>query len=260
MNILNEQFNRAAKEKRVAFMPFLVAGFPNFRLGLEVAKELAKDSDLLEIGFPYSDPLADGPAIQNADQIALKNGFTTGQGFEFIKKVRKFTKIPITILVYANVVYQRGLNRFYLEAQKSGVNAILVPDVPVEEIEPFAQAAKKAGVEPIFLVTQTTGKERLKKILKYAQGYLYVVSVLGVTGARKNFGQETNALIRRIKAQTTLPLAIGFGISNRSQISKLKKAGADGVIVGSAFVKIIEKYQTSKNLLSKLREYKNSLI
>lgn len=228
-------------------MPFLVAGDPDFKTSLRIAKLFSSYADFLEIGFPYSDPLADGPVIQAADNRALRAGMYTDQVFNFIRQVRKFTPIPITVLVYANLVYRNGINRFYKEAARAGVDGVLVPDVPVEESKPFVTAARVAKITPIFMVTQTTDKKRLRAITKPAAGHLYLVSVLGVTGQRQKLPCETFEFIKFIRKHTNLPLAVGFGVANPDHIRKLKHAGIDGVIVGSALIKIIEANKNSKS-------------
>src|SRR6185312_15699498 len=192
------------------------------------------------IGFPYSDPLADGPTIQAADERALHSGIDTDNVFSLISEIRSFFNGPISVLVYANLVYQYGIDNFYKQSAKCGINGVLVPDVPFEESEPFVKAAKKHKVAPVFMITQTTTDARLKKILQSAEGYLYLVSVLGVTGSRSSLGKETFDFIKRVKKQTKLPLALGFGISRKEHIDNASKAGIDGVIVGSAIIKILE--------------------
>jgi tryptophan synthase alpha chain len=239
MNVFESTFAEINKKKRTAFMPFLVAGDPSYNTSLEVFKVLAAQADMFEIGFPYSDPLADGPTIQAADERALASGMDTEKVFSLIAKVRTFYKKPITVLVYANLVYQYGLDAFYKKCAQVGINGVLVPDVPFEEAEPFVSSAKKHKVSPIFMITQTTTDARLKKILSYAEGYLYLVSVLGVTGSRDALGKETFDFIARIRKHTSLPLALGFGISRKEQIEKAAKAGINGVIVGSAIIKIL---------------------
>jgi len=238
-------FSKLKKEKRIAFMPFLVAGDPDYNTSLAMFKSVAKKADMLEIGFPYSDPLADGPTIQAADERALHSGINTDKVFSLIKDVRKFYKGPISVLVYANLVYQYGIDDFYKQAAKNGIDGVLVPDVPYEESEPFVKAAKKHKVSPVFMVTQTTTEERLKKILQHAEGYLYLVSVLGV----------------RIRKHTKLPLALGFGISQREHIANAAKAGIDGVIVGSAIIKILEaNLANAKQGAKKIESYIAELI
>lgn len=251
MTRIEKKFNGRKSAGRIAFMPFIVAGDPDFRTSFSIAEKILPYADLLEIGFPYSDPLADGPTIQNADNRALRSGSNTDEVFEFIKKIRSVTDVPITVLAYANIVYQRGIERFYLDAKKAGVDGVLVPDVPVEESGPFVDASRNARIDPIFIVTHTTTNNRLKKILRRAKGYLYVISVLGVTGARSSISPKIPRLIKRIKCNTSLPLAVGFGISERKHLKILKKSGADGAIVGSALIKIIEQNLQNKKVLSR---------
>jgi tryptophan synthase alpha chain len=240
MNVFETAFKKAKSKGKPAFMPFLVAGDPNYKTSLSLFCSLAPSADMLEIGFPYSDPLADGPTIQAADERALHSGINTDKVFSLIKEIRSFYKNPISVLVYANLVYQYGIDAFYKQAAASGINGILIPDVPFEEALPFVLAARKHKVSPIFIVAQTTTAERLKNILQYAEGYLYLVSVLGVTGSRTTLGKDTFDFIRRIKKSTSLPLALGFGISKKEHIENAAKAGIDGVIVGSAIIKVLE--------------------
>ncbi|HBB49407.1 TPA: tryptophan synthase subunit alpha [Candidatus Nomurabacteria bacterium] len=245
MNRIETAFTHIKKEGKLAMMPFLVAGFPNFSQSLKILKVLSQHSDLLEIGFPYSDPLADGPVIQKADQVALKAGSTTSKVFELIKNLRLTTEIPITVLVYANLVYQRGIEKFYRDARNAGIDGVLIPDVPFEEISIFLKAAKKYNIDNIYLIATTTTPRRLNKITKVAQGYLYLTSVVGITGTQKDIPRKTLQYIKQIKRQTRLPIAVGFGISNLSQVKKLKINGADGVIIGSSLIKLIQKSNTN---------------
>ena len=260
MNRISEKFSEAKKIKKIAFMPFFVAGDPDFKTSVEIGKLFASLAEILEIGFPYSDPLADGPTIQAADNRALKKGINTDKVFKLASEIRAHSEIPISILVYANLVYQRGIENFYRDAKKAGVDGILIPDVPVEEASPFIKASESCGIDQIFMVTQTTTPARLKKILSFAKGYIYIVSVLGVTGARSSFSGEVTKLIRKIKAKTSLPLAVGFGISERKHIKELELSGADGAIVGSALVKVIEEnIDNKKELLKKLGKFVSKL-
>jgi tryptophan synthase alpha chain len=255
MNNFSKAFARVRAEKRAAFMPFLVAGDPDVEKSLAAIRLVSKHADMLELGFPYSDPLADGPTIQAADQRALRSGMTTDKVFELVEQTRAFTDVPITVLVYANLVYQQGIKRFYERAKEAGIDGVLVPDVPLEEAKPFVAAARTYGIDPIFLVAQTTTSERLEKILKRARGYLYLVSVLGVTGKREVFSRQTVDFIRRVRKETTLPLAVGFGISTRKQAKEFAKAGADGVIVGSALVDLLQKEGTGSSVDSFLKQF-----
>src|SRR3989344_2860492 len=243
MDRIGKCFKELRRQKKMAFMPFVVAGDPDYKTSLKIVRELVKNADFLELGFPYSDPLADGPVIQRADMRALASGMNSDRVFRLISKIRVFSDIPITVLAYANLVYRRGVDKFYRDAGRAGIDAVLVPDLPVEESDKFVKAAKKYGIDSIFLLAQTTTKARMKKILKQASGYLYLVSILGVTGIRKDIAPETLGLIRQLKKLSKLPVVVGFGVSNARQIKILRKAKADGVIVGSAILKVIEKYK-----------------
>jgi tryptophan synthase alpha chain len=254
-------FQRTKKEVRPAFMPFLVAGDPDYKTSVELFKTIASKADMLEIGFPYSDPLADGPTIQAADERALKSEINTDKVFSLIKEIRKFYSQPISVLVYANLVYQYGIDKFYRHASLVGIDGVLIPDVPLEESQIFVAAAKKYKVSPVFMITQTTNNERLKKILNVTEGYLYLVSVLGVTGTGNSLGKETYDFIKRIKKNSKLPLALGFGISTREHIANAAKAGIDGVIVGSAIIKILEaNLQNPDQAKNKIETFVSELI
>lgn len=249
MSRIEKKFAALRDEDKVAFMPFFVAGDPDKKTSLAIIKSVLPRADFLEIGFPYSDPLADGSTIQAADQRALGAGMNTNEVFDLICEIRKTNDIPVNVLVYANLVEQRGIEKFYQDAARAGIDGVLIPDAPLEETDPFIAAARKAGIDPIFLVAKTTSDKRLAMITKKASGFLYLVSVLGVTGARRAFQQDTVSFIKRVRKQTTMPLALGFGVSKATHIQAARKAGIDGVIVGSALVSIIEKYQKNKKLI-----------
>ena len=244
-------FENLKKKKEGAIMPFAVIGDPDYETSLKIAKILAEKGDMLELGIPFSDPIADGPVIQKADARALKNGFDTDKVFDFIKEVRKSTGKPIGLLVYYNLMYQYSIDRFCSKAKESGADSILAADLSLEESDNFVKAAEKNNIDTIFLVTQLTDDERLKKILERAKGFVYIVNVLGVTGTRADLGKATLDLIKRVRIHTKLPLCAGFGISKPEHAEAVLKAGADGAIVGSAIVKIIEKYQNDRERMFK---------
>jgi len=232
-----------AKKGKTAFIGFAVAGDPDKETSVRIAKALIDGgTDILEFGVPFSDPVADGPTIQRADDRALAAGTTPNTIFEIVREVRAYSEVPIVFLTYYNTIYRRGVDKFYREAHEAGVDGILVADMPVEESGEVVAIAKKYGIDPIFLVTQTTSAERMDGIVKHARGYLYLVAVLGVTGARKTVSPEALALLRRVREHTNLPLAPGFGISTPEQVAIWRRAGADGVIVGSAIVNIVERH------------------
>ena len=246
-----------AEKSETAFIGFAVAGNLDQKTSVRIAKALIDGgTDILEFGVPFSDPVADGPTIQRADDRALAAGTTPDTIFEIVREVRGYSDVPIVFLTYYNTIYRRGIDRFYREAHEAGVDGILVADMPVEESEEVVEIAAKYSIDPIFLVTQTTSDERMNIIVRRARGYLYLVSVLGVTGARKTVSPEALALLQRVRKHTSLPLALGFGISTPDHVKTCREAGADGVIVGSAIVDIVEKTLGKTMAMEKeLRQY-----
>jgi tryptophan synthase alpha chain len=240
----HEMFNELKRKNEGAFVPFVVAGDPDFETSIEIVKKfIDSGADALEIGFPFSDPVADGPSVQAADLRSLKSGMTTDRCFEFISKIREFTNIPIGLLVYYNLIYTRGVENFYKNASEVGVTGILAADLPPEEAETAVKMAEKYNINQIFMVAQTTGNERIDKIVKLGSGFLYVVAVMGVTGARTDINTSTVELIKRVKSRTDLPLIVGFGISKPEHVKDVIKSGSDGAIVASAIINI-----TTKNI------------
>jgi tryptophan synthase alpha chain len=245
------------KKGATAFIGFAVAGDPDKETSVRIAKALIDGgTDILEFGVPFSDPVADGPTIQRADDRALAAGTTPDTIFAIVREVRAYSEVPIVFLTYYNTIYRRGIDRFYREAHEAGVDGILVADMPVEESDEVVMVAQKYGIDPIFLVTQTTSAKRMDTIVSRARGYLYLVSVLGVTGARRTVSPEAIELLHRVRTHTTLPLALGFGISTPGHVKTCRDAGADGVIVGSAIVDIVEKNLRDPAAMEKaLRQY-----
>jgi tryptophan synthase alpha chain len=245
-----EMFKRVKQKSEGAFIPFVVAGDPDLETSLQIVQEMVNGgADALEIGFPFSDPVADGPTIQAADIRSLEAGMTTSKGFEFIRKVREFTNIPIGLLVYYNLIYKMGIDQFYSEAKESGVNGILAADLPPEEASTATKAAQKHGINQIFMVAQTTSNQRLSKISQIAEGFIYVVAVMGVTGARSNLENNTVNLIRRVRSHSQLPICVGFGISKPDHVERVLKAGSDGVIVASALIELMERYRDDPDIM-----------
>jgi tryptophan synthase alpha chain len=240
-----------------AFIGFTVGGDPDAETSLRIARALIDGgTDILEIGIPFSDPVADGPTIQRADDRARAAGTTPATIFIMVKKIREYSEVPIVFLTYYNIVYRRGIERFYREAKEAGVDGILIADMPVEESDEVTGIAARNGIDPIFLITRTTGEDRIAKIAGEAGGYIYLVSVLGVTGVRENVPEEALDLLRRVRTHTDLPLALGFGISTPDHARTCAAAGADGIIVGSAIVDIIERNLGNPGQMEmQLREY-----
>ena len=239
--------SRIAGAFRSGRLPLLVtcvvAGDPDFTQSVRIARCLAASgADMLEIVMPFSDPVADGPVIQEAGARALSAGMTPDLLFDLVREVRKTTEIPLLIMTYANIVIQRGIPRFYQDAARAGADGVVIADVPAEEAGPFCDAARDAGVDPILFVSPTTSRERLDRILSLATGFIYLVAALGVTGVREGVAPETLACLRAVKKRTNLPVVPGFGISAPEHIRSYAQAGADGVIVGSAIVRIIGEF------------------
>jgi tryptophan synthase alpha chain len=223
-----------------ALICFAVGGDPDFAASLRIAKTLVRaGADILELGVPFSDPVADGPTIQRADERALAAGTTPDTVFAVVRGLRQESDVPVVLLAYFNTVFKRGIAQFYRDARAAGVDGVLIADLPVEESGEVLEAAKTTGLDQILLVARTTSDERLQRIAAHAGGFLYLVSVLGVTGARDRVPEEAFDLVRRVKAVTGIPVALGFGISGPDQVQACAAHGADGVIVGSAIVDII---------------------
>jgi tryptophan synthase alpha chain len=253
----NDKFQELATRKEKAFIPFTVIGDPDYKTSLKVIKAMVDGgADILELGVPFSDPIADGPTIQAADTRSISNGFDTDSLFKLVREVRKFTNIPIGLLVYANMVIQRKTEIFFKDAKHAGVNGILIADMPVEESEEIISLANEYDLETIFIVSPLTSNDRLSHITKATTGFVYVVSRLGVTGVQNDLQDGTIELLERIKPLTDLPLCVGFGISKPEHVKSVCKAGADGAIVGSALVKIIENNLSDKNsMLRQIKDY-----
>ena len=224
-----------------AFIPFLTCGDPS----LEVTEQLVyameeAGADLIELGIPFSDPTAEGPVIQEANVRALAGGVTTDKVFAMVEKIRKNTKIPMVFMTYANVVFSYGTERFIKKAAEVGMDGLILPDVPFEEKEEFDPICKQYGLDLVSLIAPTS-HERISMIAKEAKGFVYCVSSLGVTGTRTEITTNVGEMVALVKKAKDIPCAIGFGISTPEQAKKMA-ASADGVIVGSAIVKIIAKY------------------
>jgi len=224
------------------FVPFLVVGDPSYEGSLQVVKAYIEGgATMLELGFPFSDPVADGPVIQAADARALEAGMNTDRAFEFIEEVRGFTEMPINLLLYFNLVFVYGMERFFARAKAVGVTSVLIADLPVDSLRGLEalDLAKKYGIQMVFMVSEFTSPDRLKAIIKAEPYFLYLVSQPGVTGVRRDLGDSVGEVVVRLKTETEIPVLVGFGVSERAHVDAVKEMGADGVIVGSALVRLI---------------------
>jgi len=225
-----------------ALIPFFVIGDPDFDTSLALVKAaIDAGADILELGIPFSDPIADGPTIQKADIRAMKSGMDVNKALHFIKQVKTHKDIPIGLLMYYNLIYQYGVEKFFSDFHAAGVNSILVADLSIDDADEVIPAAHNAGLDTVFMVTPNTDDERMKLIASKTTGFIYTVSVLGVTGSRDSLSDAVENLISRLKSVTDVPVCVGFGISKPEHAAAVARAGADGVIIGSAIVKMIER-------------------
>lgn len=243
MKRLERVLSEARKKGDGIFMPFLVLGDPDRATCLRLAETLIDaGADILELGFAFSDPPADGPVIQAAGQRALKAGATPASSFELLAELRAKTEVPFTLLIYYNLILQYGADNFYRRCAEVGVDAVLVADVPIEEAGAIVSAAAAHDVAPIFIVSDRTTEKRIDQVLAVAKGYLYLVAHLGVTGAREAVDPNLSKIVQRLAPRTQLPLLAGFGISSPNHVRRVLASGAEGAIVGSALIAMIEKY------------------
>ena len=221
-----------------AFIPFITCGDPDLETTEKLVLSMAANgADLIELGIPFSDPTAEGPVIQEASDRALKSGTTTDKVFDLVKKLRQKIEIPMVFMTYANVVFSYGTDRFLRNCRDAGIQGLILPDVPFEEKAEFDPQCKEYGLELISLIAPTS-EDRIGRIAKEASGFVYCVSSLGVTGVRSEITTDIGSMVRLVRKEQDIPCAVGFGISTPEQAKKMA-AQADGVIVGSAIMKII---------------------
>jgi len=226
---------------KAALIPFFVLGDPDYQTSLMLIKgAIDAGVDILELGIPFSDPIADGPTIQKADIRALKAGMTCESALDLIREIKAYADIPIGLLMYYNLVYHYGRDRFYQDAAAAGVNSVLVADVSIDDADEIAIPATAAGLDTVFMVTPITKPERMKLIASKTTGFIYTVSLLGVTGCRTELSDTVEGLVSRLKELTSVPVCVGFGISSPDHAATVARAGADGVIIGSKIVGLIE--------------------
>jgi tryptophan synthase alpha chain len=260
MTRIKDKFTALESQNEKALIAYIMAGFPNEKSTITTVKGLVKGGvDIIELGFPFSDPLADGPVIQNASTISLQKGTNIAKFFSLVRKIRKETNIPLVLMTYTNILYNKGYSKFIAEAKRAGIDGFILPDMSIEESSEYLQTAKN-NVDTIFLISPNTSKKRIDKISKATSGFLYLVAVYGTTGVKTGIKSYTINAIKNVKKQTKgkIPIGVGFGVSTPEDVKKYIKAGADAVIVGSAYLKLIEKTPYSK-LESKITSFTKSL-
>ena len=258
-NRIVKKFKELKNMNEKALICYVVAGYPDIRASENIITSLINGgADIIEIGIPFSDPIADGSTIQDAIQNSLISGTTPDMCLELASRIRKtFPDIPLIIMTYSNILFRKGYIQFAQQAKKSGIDGLIIPDIPIEEAKEYLDAVKKAGMSTIFLVSPNTSEKRLKIISKFCTGFLYVISIFGTTGERKGFDEYTIQSIKRVKKviSDNLPLAVGFGISNPQHVRYMINAGADGVIIGSAIIKKIKEIENKELLLNTLNKF-----
>jgi len=263
INRIDKKFRKLKSTNQKALICYVVAGYPDIRTSQDIITSLINGgADIIEIGIPFSDPIADGSTIQDAIQNSLTSGTTPDMCLELASRIRKtFPDIPLIIMTYSNILFRKGYIQFAQQAKESGIDGFIIPDIPIEEAKEYLDSVKRIGISTIFLVSPNTSEKRLKIISKICTGFLYVISIYGTTGERKGFDEYTIESIKRVKKVIVdnLPLAVGFGISNPQHVRYMIDAGADGAIIGSAIIKKIKEIENKELLLNTLNRFAHEM-
>ena len=245
-----------------AFIPFIVSGYPDFETTKKLLKLFEeKNAAAVELGIPFSDPLADGPVIQKASKASLEKGTNINKIFEMLEEIKASCKIPIILFTYYNPVLNYGEKEFIKKASEVNVSGLIIPDLPLEESEKLSQECKAYNIDLIMLISPTSDKERIEKLAKASSGFIYLVSSTGVTGVRSSFSEKLGNILDKLKTVTRIPVAVGFGVSKKEHIRELKAINVDAAIVGSAIIKIIDEYKQDREaLIGKIGEYIDELF
>ncbi len=252
MNRIEAKFKELEKKRRTALIPFISAGDPDLKTTKELVLEMERrGADIIELGIPFSDPIADGPTIQAAGIRAMKHKISLENILKLVKDLRKKTEVPLVLMTYYNLFFNYGIEKFVIQARENGVDGVIAADLPIEEASELKRYARKNNLDTIFLASPTSPPQRLKLIVKETRGFIYYVSLTGVTGARKKLPEDLIFSLKRLKRFTKKPIAVGFGISKPEHIRKIRRY-ADGAVVGRAIISVIEKNLKSKDLVKKV--------
>ena len=259
MNRIEETFSRLRKEGRKALITFITAGDPDLETTEDLIYGLEEaGADMIELGIPFSDPMADGPTIQASSERALRGGVTLKDVLRLVKNVRERSDIPIILFGYYNPIFRYGVERLPFDAKEAGADGLLVVDLPPEEAWELQRHTDRAGIDLIFLLTPTSDETRMELVARRAKGFIYYVSVTGVTGTRDSLPDDIKLYVERARRFTDLPIGIGFGISGPEQAATVSR-WADGIIVGSAIIKIIERYGKEPDLVDRVKGFVKDL-
>jgi len=259
MNRIDNKFQGLSRQGKKAFIAFITAGFPDIGTTGELIVSLARSgADIIELGIPFSDPMADGPVIQETSFAALAGHVTLSQVLSLVRRVRRLTQVPICFMSYYNPLFSYGLERFARDAAACGVDGVIVPDLPLDEAGIFSAVNERAGVHTVLFVSPTTDARRAAAICEHARGFIYYVSVAGVTGARTRLPEDISSHVRHIHTLTSIPGCVGFGVSTPAQVRQISRV-ADGVIVGSAIMRAIQEKAGSKTLVSQTAAFVRTL-
>ncbi len=265
MKSYRDVFSQLKKQKRAALIPFFVIGDPDFDTSVELVKAAVDaGADVLELGIPFSDPIADGPTIQKADVRAMRAGMNVHKALDFIKTIKQYRDVPIGLLMYYNLISRYGIEKFFHDFHEAGVNSVLVADLSIDDADEVLAPASAAGLDSVFMVTPNTEPGRMQTIASKTTGFIYTVSLMGVTGSRDSLSGSVDGLVRQLKSMADVPVSVGFGISKPEHAQAVAKAGADGVIIGSKLVGMVEAnldapLQAIKEVSAFLKEVKTAL-
>ena len=254
MSRITDTFNKLKKSGSKALIPYIMAGDPSLDATKQFVLDLeAAGADIIELGVPFSDPLADGPTIQQAAERALRNGTTLKKVLSLVKEIRRISGIPLILMTYYNPVFKLGIETFVQKAVSAGVDGVIIPDLIPDEAEDFIKLARMQGLDTIFLLAPTSTPDRINRVVRASTGFLYYVSITGITGSKLSIEKNMKDTLHSIRGITSKPVAVGFGISSPGEASAMAKL-ADGVIVGSAIVKLIAQGKSIKNYVKSLRK------
>ncbi len=252
---IESTFRRLREQGTGALIPFVTAGDPDLEITIRLVPEMARaGADIVELGIPFSDPLADGPTIQRSSERALRRGYRMADFLEAVRAIRARTDVPLVLFSYCNPLYQYGLERLARDARAAGIDGILATDMTPEESADYRSVLADSGLDPIFLVAPTSTDERIAKIVSCSRGFVYLVSRTGVTGAREALPETIAPTLRRVRAHTDLPVAVGFGISRPEHVQAVW-AAAEGAVVGSAIVALMEQCTDAEEILARVPEF-----